>query len=68
MNTEEYAETLHSGKMFDIFRSFSSGRMNVCLLLTLVMLVTLTMAMSPRKLQRHVYDDDRPIYNVTLNS
>ena len=40
----------------------------MCSLVTLAMLVTLTMAMSPRKLQRHVYDDDRPIYNVTLNS
>ena len=33
----------------------------MCSLLTLAMLVTLTMAMSPRKLQRHVY-----IYSADL--
>lgn len=51
--------------MFDKFLIFSSGRMNVCLLLILAMLVTMTMALSPRKLHRHVNDEDRPVYNVT---
>ena len=51
--------------MFDKFSIFSSGRMNVCLLLLLAMLVTMTMALSPRKLHRHVNEEDRPVYNVT---
>ena len=37
----------------------------MCLLLILAMLVTMTMALSPRKLHRHVNDKDRPVYNVT---
>ena len=37
----------------------------MCLLLILAMLVTMTMALSPRKLHRHVNDEDRPVYKVT---
>ena len=33
-----------------------------------VVVVVVSAFLSPRKLQRHVYDEDRPIYNVTLNS